>query len=147
MSLLTAGTDNLPAVLVGVVVAFLLLTLLIAGSIAGVVMLGRRAHKKGIRPLKNEKYQQKSDNTKCGGATEGEKRAEVHIYDDDYDDTCIDGRAVLYQGLDVGTQDYASVYTQLRREIYQELDPRGREEEHHYQRVSKREGLGRSDLL
>ena len=127
--------------------AFLLLTLLIAGSIAGVVLLGRRAYKKGIPPLRNVKHQQKSDNTKCGRATEGEKGAEVHIYDVDYDDTCIDGRAVLYQGLDVGTQDYASVYTQLRREIYQELDPRGREEEHHYQRVSKREGLGRSDLL
>ena len=125
--------------------AFLLLTLLIAGSIAGVVLLGRRAYKKGIPPLRNVKHQQKSVNTKCGRATEGDKGAVVHIYDVDYDDTCIDGRVVLYQGLDVGTQDYASVYTQLRWETYQELDPRGRDEEHHYQRVNKREGLGRSD--
>ena len=127
--------------------AFLLLTLLIAGSIAGVVLLGRRAYRKGIPPLRNGKYQQKSDNTKCGRATEGEKGAEVHIYDVDYDDTCIDGRAVLYQGLDVGTQDYASVYTQLRWETYQEFDPRCREEVHQYERVNKRDGLERIDLL
>ena len=127
--------------------AFLLLTLLIAGSIAGVVLLGRRAYKKGIPPLRNVKHQQKSGNTKYARATEGEKGAEVHIYNGDYDDICIEGRAVLYQELDVGTQDYASVYTQLRWETYQELDPRCRDEERHYQRVNKREGLGRSDLL
>ena len=46
----------------------------------------------------------------------------------------------MYQGLDVGTLDYASVYTQLRGETYQELDPRGREEEHQYQRAKKRDG-------
>ena len=59
----------------------------------------------------------------------------VNTFDIVYDDVCIDGRAVLYQGLDVGTQDYVSMYTQLRGGTYQELDPRGREEEHHYQKV------------
>ena len=69
------------------------------------------------------------------GAAEEEKGTEVHIYDVVDDDISIDGRAVLYQGLDVGTQDYASMYTQLRWGIYQELDFRGREKEHHYQNV------------
>ena len=42
-------------------------------------------------------------------------------------------RAVLYQGLDVGTLNYVSEYTELKGGTYQELDLKGREEEHHYQ--------------
>ena len=139
----------LPAVLAGVVVAFLLLTLLIAGIIVGVVMLRKRAYKRGMPPQKTPtvKHQQKRDNTKYGGAIEGERGTEVHTYDVVNTATSTDGRAVLYQGLDVGTQDYVSAYTQLRGGTYQELDPRSRVEEHHYQRNNKREGHGISDLM
>ena len=44
----TGGPLNLPAVLAGAVVAFLILTLLIAGIMVGVVLL-RRANRKGKR--------------------------------------------------------------------------------------------------
>ena len=74
------------------------------------------------------KSQERSNSIEVGGAI-------VNTFDVVYDDICIDGRAVLYQGLDVGTQDYVSVYTQLRGGTYQELDPRRREEEHHYQKL------------
>ena len=66
------------------------------------------------------------------------------------DDALIDGRAVLYQGLDVGTLDYVSEYTELRGGTYQELDLKSREEEHHYQMTyTNRESkeYERSDLL
>ena len=78
-----------------------------------------------------------------GGATEEEEvynYAVVNAY------TSIDGRATLYQELDVGTLDYVSMYTQLRGRTYEELDLKGREEEHHYQRPHtnrEREGYGR----
>ena len=64
-----------------------------------------------------------------------EDSTEVNTYDVVNKDTSIDRRAVLYQGLDVGTLDYVSEYTELRGGTYQELDLKGREEEHHYQRV------------
>ena len=84
------------------------------------------------------------------GRTEFHRAAEVHIYDDVGDDTSIDGRAVLYQGLDVGTLDYVSEYTELRGGTYQELDFKGREKEHHYQRTHtyrERKECGRRDQL
>ena len=60
------------------------------------------------------------------------------------DESSTDVRGLLYQGLDVGMQDYVSVYNQLRGETYEELDPQGREWEHHYQRANhSREGRGR----
>ena len=68
------------------------------------------------------------------GATE-EEGAKFHTYDVVGDNTSIRGRAELYQGLDVKTQDYVGEYTQLRGGAYQELDLKGREEEHHYQRT------------
>ena len=150
MPCFTGGALNLPAVLAGAVVSFLLLTLLIAGIIVGVVLLRRKVHKKETPPQRRVQHQQNSSITKCGRSTEEQKGKEVHIYDDVGDDTSIDGRAVLYQGLDVGTLDYAGEYTKLRRGTYQELDLKSREEEHHYQRTHtnrKMEGYGRSDLL
>ena len=147
MSMLTDDAVNLPAVVAGVVVAFLLLTLLIAGIIVGVVVLRRRAYKRGMPSERNVRQQQKTADTAFSRATEGEKGTDVHTYDVVYDGTCTDGRVVLYQGLDVSTQDYVYMYTQLRGGTYQELDPRGREEEHHYQRAYKRDGHGRNDLL
>ena len=131
----TGDAENLPAVVAGVVVAFLLFTLLIAGIIVGVVMFRRRAYKRGMPSERNVRHQQKRGDTAFSRATEGQKRTEVHTYDDIYDDICIDRRAVLYQGVGVGTQDYVSVYTQLRGGTYQEWDPRGREEEHYYHRA------------
>ena len=129
----TDSALNLPAVLAGAVVAFLLLTLLIAGIIVGAVLLGRKAHKKEMPPQRRVQHQQNSSITKCGRATEEQKGKEVHIYDVVNDDVPIDGRAVLYQGLDLGTLDYVSEYTELRGGTYQELDLKSREEEHHYQ--------------
>ena len=147
----TDGVLNLPAVVAGAVVAFLFLTLLIAAIIVGVVLLGRKVHKKETPPQRRVQHQQTSSNsTKCGRSTEEQKGKEVHIYDAVSDDAPIDGRAELYQGLDVGTLDYVSEYTELRGGTYQELDLKGREEEHHYQRTHtnrEREGYGRSDLL
>ena len=146
----TGGALNLPAVVAGAVVAFLLLTLLIAAIIVGVVLLGRKAHKKETPPQRIVQHQQNSSITKCGRSTEEQKGKEVHIYDAVSDDAPIDGRAVLYQGLDVGTLDYVGEYTELRGGTYQELDLKSREEEHHYQRTHtnrERERYGRSDLL
>ena len=130
--------------------AFLLLTLLIAGIIVGAVLLGRKAHKKETPPQRRVKHQQNSSITKFGRVTEEQKGKEVHIYDVVSDDAPTDDRAVLYQGLDVKTLNYASEYTELRGRTYQELDLKGREEEHLYQRTHtnrEREGCGRSDLL
>ncbi len=149
----TSHTDdalNLPAVLAGAVVAFLLLTLLIAGIIVGVVLLGRKAHTKETLSQRSVKHKQNSSITKFGRVTEEQKGKEVHIYDVVSDDAPTEGRAVLYQGMDVGTLDYVSMYTQLRGGTYQELDLKGREEEHHYQRTQtnrERDGCGKSDLL
>ena len=69
-------------------------------------MLRRRAYKRGMSSQRDVRHQQKRGDTAFSRATEGEKGAEVHTYDVVNDDICIDGRVVLYQGLDVGTQDY-----------------------------------------
>ena len=70
-----------------------------------------------------------------------EEGTEDHTYDVADDESSSDRRVALYQGLAVGTQDCVSVYTQLRGGTYQELNPRGREGEHHYQTVDRgREG-------
>ena len=134
----TGGAEGLPAVvLAGAVVAFLLLTLLVFGFTVGVVLWKRRAYKKGTSP-QTEVKSQTSGNTKCVRGTENEEGTKkVHTYDVVGDDTSIDGRSALYQGLDEGTLDYVSEYTQLRGRTYQELDLRGRVEEHHYQRANR----------
>ena len=126
----------------GAVVAFLLLMLLIAGIIVGAVLLRRAKRKVTIS--------QSNMTPPKSGRTEFHRAAEVHIYDEVGDDTSIDGRVVLYQGLDVGTLDYVSMYTELRGETYQELDLKDREKEHHYQRTHtyrERKECGRRDQL
>ena len=105
---------NLPAVLAGAVVVFLLLTLLIAGIIVGAVLLGRKAHNKETPPQRRVQNQQNSSITKGGRGTEEQKGKEVHIYDAASDDASIEGRAMLYQGLNMGTLDYVSEYTGAR---------------------------------
>ena len=62
-----------------------------------------------------------------------EEGAVVPVYAFVFDESSIDKRETQYQGLDEVTQDYDSMYTQLTRGTYQELDLHGREEEHHYQ--------------
>ena len=108
-----------------------LLTLLrLTAGITTRLVPRRRALKKEKFPQVNAQTQERSGIIELGGGT---------VKEGDYDvvggDTSIDGRAELYQGLDVGTQDYVSMYTQLRGGTYQELDLKGREEEHHYQTV------------
>ena len=89
--------------------------------------------KDGAEPQwKDGETQERSGIMELGGATE---EAEVHTYAVVGVDTSIDGRAVLYQGLDVGTPDHMNVYNELKGGTYQELDLKGREEEHHYQRL------------
>ena len=113
-----------------------LLTLLVfTAGIATGVALRRRALKKRKQTEGNEETQERSGIIELGGATVEEKGTEVHTCDLVSHDTSIDGRAVLYQGLDVETLNYVSEYTELRGGTYQELDLKGREEEHHYQRV------------
>ena len=130
----TGDALNLPAVLAGAVVAFLLLTLLIAGIIVGAVLLVRRAHRKRVHVVSQRNApQQKGSITRSSKAAKEEESTEFHTYDVVCNDTSIDGRVVLYQGLDVGTLNYVSEYTELRGGTYQELDLKSREEEHHYQ--------------
>ena len=131
----TGGALNLPAVLAGAVVAFLLLTLLTVGIIVGVALLRRKAHKK--RMLSQRKAPQKKGSiTKSSKAAKEEEGTEVHTYDIVGDGTFIDGGVAQYQELNTGNLDYVSEYTQLKGRTYQELDLKSREEEHHYQRTN-----------
>ena len=124
---------------VGVTAGMMLLVLLtllgFTAAIATGVALRRRALKKRKHPEGNGDTQERSGIIELGGATVEKEGTDFHTYDVVSHDTSIDERAVLYQGLDVGTLDYVSEYTELRGGTYQELDLKGREEEHHYQRV------------
>ena len=64
---------------------------------------------------------------------DNEEAKEDHVYAFVLDESSISTRETQYQELDVKTQDYVSVYTQLTGGTYQELDLHSREEEHHYQ--------------
>ena len=133
----TSHAVEITGFIAGVVVVLVLLTLL--GLTAGVsigVVLGRRAQKKGMSSQRKGAFQRSSANVGIGRAAAEVEGAEDHTYDV-VGDTSINGREVLYQGLDVGTQDCVGVYTQLRGGTYQELDTWGREEEHHYQRTNQ----------
>ena len=133
----TLSDDKLDyvGVTAGVTVLVLLTLLGLTAGLATGVVLRSRAVKKRKHPEGNGESKERSGNIELGGATVKEEGTEVHIYDVVGDDTSIDGRAVLYQGLDVGTLDYVGEYTELRGGTYQELDLKGREEEHLYQRV------------
>ena len=93
--------------------ALVLLTLLglTAGVAAGVV-LTRRALKKRKHPEGNGETQERSGIVELGGATEEE---EVHTYAVVGIHTSIDGRVVLYQGLDVGSRDWTGAGPQGQR--------------------------------
>ena len=112
------------------VFVLLMLLSLTAGVAIGVV-LGRRAwERKGDSPDRKVESKGVSSTT-----TEEEEGPKDHTYDVVDEECSTVGRAVVYQGLDVGTQVCDSVYTQLGKGTYQELDLQGKEEEHHYQRV------------
>ena len=116
---------------------FVLLTLLsLTVGVAIGVVLGRRAWEKN-RDSSERKIGSKevSSTTEVGGTTEEEEGTKDHTYDVVDEECSIVGRAVVYQGLDVGSQVCDSVYTQLGGGTYQELDLQGKGEEHHYQRV------------
>ena len=131
---LLGGNVDYVSVTAGVTVLVLLTLLgLSAGIVTGVV-LRRRALKKEKSSEINAQTQGRSGIIELGGATAEEEGTEVHIYDVVGDDISIDGTVELYHELDVGTQEYVSMYTQLRGGAYQELDLKGREE-HHYQTV------------
>ena len=120
----TGGALNLPAVLAGAVVAFLLLTLLIVGIIVGAVLLRRKAHKK--RMLSQRKApQQKGSITKSSKAAKEEEGTEVHTYDVVCDGTSIDRGVAQYQELDTGNLDYVSEYTELRGRDLPGAGPQG----------------------
>ncbi len=108
---------------------------LTAGIIIGVVLGRRMQTRNDIAHKRQCECQERSGTAnEMEGATE-EEGAKFHTYDVVGDDTSIDVRAGLYQGLDVGTLDYVSEYTQLKGGTYQELDLKGREEEHLYLRA------------
>ena len=120
---------------------------LTAGIIIGVV-LGRQTQTRNKMVHKRQRESQEKSGTtnEMEGATEDEG-AKFHTYDVVGDDTSTAGRAALYQGLDVKTLDYASEYTELRGRTYQELDLKGREEEHHYQRTHTKKEREQSTVV
>ena len=132
---LSDGKVYYVGVTAGVTVLVLLTLLGLTAGVATGVVLTRRALKKRKHPEGNEESKARRGIIELGGPTVDEEGTEVHTYDVVGDDTSIDGRAGLYQGLDVGTLDYVGEYTELRGGTYQELDLKGREEEHLYQRV------------
>ena len=134
-AILSGDKVDYVGVTAGVTVLVLLTLLGLTVGVATGVVLRRRAVKKRKHPEGNGESKERSGIIKLGGATVEEEGTEIHIYDVVGDDTSIDGRAVLYHGLDVGTLDYVGEYTELRRGTYQELDLKSREEEHLYQRV------------
>ena len=119
----------------GVMLLVLLTLLVFTAAIAPGVVLRRRALKKRKHTEGNGETQEGSGIIELGGATVEEEGTEVQTYDVVSHGTSLDKRAVLYQGLNVGTLDYVSEYTELRGGTYQELDLKDREEEHYYQRV------------
>ena len=133
----SGGAVDLTDIAVGVVAVFVLLTLLsLTAGVAIGVVLGRRAWaKKGDSPERKVDSKEVGNTTEVGGTTEEEDGTKDHTYDVVDEECSIVGRAVVYQGLDVGSQVCDSVYTQLGGGTYQELDLQGKEEEHHYQRV------------
>ena len=115
-----SATVNIVGIVAGAAAAFfLLLTLLTAGIVLLVVL--RRA---------------KQTNKDTAVATKRRDGTADHTYEYVNDESSTEGRGALYQGLDVMTQDYVSVYEQLRGGTYQELDCQSREEEHHYHKAS-----------
>ena len=139
---LSGGKVDYVAVTAGVTVLVLLALLALTAGVATGVVLARRALKKRKHPEGNGETQERSGIIEMSGATEEEVHnyAVVNVY------TSIDGRAMPYQELDVDMPDYVNVYNELKGGTYQELDLKGREEEHHYQRPHtnrEREGCGR----
>ena len=114
--------------------AFSLLSLLtLTAGVISMAVLRRRAQRRNDRtPERKDESQEMNSATEVGGTTEQEEGTKVHTYSFVFEGSSTEGRSAMYQGLDVGTQDYVRVYTQLGGGTYQELDPQGRKVEHHY---------------
>ena len=87
----TGDALNLPEVLAGAVVAFLLLTLLTAGIIVGAMLLGRKAHKKRLVSQSKAPQQKGGITSKAG---KKEESTEVHTNDVVSDDASIESGTV-----------------------------------------------------
>ena len=130
------------AVVAGILVPFLLLLLLlITGITTGVVIWRRARGRQGKAAEKNTEHQKKNVMPVQTPEVAGELTQEIDDTKDYTYEYVIEAhstveRGALYQGLNVETQDYVSVYEQLRGKTYQELDCQGKEEEHQYQKAN-----------
>ena len=143
------GTEDIARIIVGVTVASLLLTVLglTAGILIGVVLGRRKQMRNEIAHKRQRESQERSGTTNELENAREDEGAKFHTYDIVGDDTSIRGKVVLYQELNMGTLDYVSEYTELRGGIYQELDLKSREEEHHYQRTHTNRERGQSTVV
>ena len=126
----------------GGVLAAVIVLLTLLGLTLGIgigVFLCRRVlvRRKGEPPERRERPQERSRTSEVCGTTEQPVCARDNIYDDVEDLRYTDRGVMLYQMLDTKTQEYSSVYAQLREEIYKKLDPQSRERGHHYQSVNE----------
>ena len=128
----------------GVVMAFLIILVVFIVGVVCRVAIGRKEQGRNRGAAQRMGISQESSRAigttqEVEATEEEEENTNDRPNDSVHDESSNERREALYQGLDVGTQDYVSMYTQLRGGTYQELDPRGREEEHHYQRVKQGE--------
>ena len=125
------------AVVTGVAVGMVVACVILVSTIITGVVIRIRAQRR------EEKTTEKTIDKKTGTAVqvpEGagettEEENDIKEYTYNYVDVenSAEGKETQYQELDVKTQDYVSVYTQLSGGTYQELDLHSREE-NHYQR-------------
>ena len=134
---LTSTSAVVTGVVAGVVVAcVIILTLGVSMIITGVVIRIRaqrrekKTTEKTIDQMTGTAVQVPEG---AGEITEEENDTKEYTYSYVDIEKSAEGKETEYQELDVKTQDYVSVYTQLSGGTYQELDFHGREEEHHYQ--------------
>ena len=123
----------------GVVGAVVLTLVSLTAVVFIVVVMGRKVQKwKAELAQRSVESPERSGTIELGQAA-GQKGTKEKAYEYACVKSSATGRQALYQELDVRTQDYVSVYDQLRgerEETYQELDSRSSEEEHHYQSVN-----------
>lgn len=128
----------------GVVAAFLIILVVFIVGVAFGVAIRRKEQGRNRGAAQRMGISQQSRAIGTTQEVEATEEEEENTKDRPNDSVHVESsnerREALYQGLDVGTQDYESMYTQLRGGTDQELDPRGREEEHHDQRVKQGEG-------
>ena len=138
----TAAVNTVEVVAGVLVSVLLLLVLLIAGVVIGMVIWRRVCRTQALGKASKKTAEQQNENMAvqtpevAGESIEEKDCTNDHTYDYVIKAGSTIGRGPLYQELNVETQDYVSVYEQLRRGTYQELDCQGREAEHQYQKVN-----------